>query len=281
VYVDRPSNTAAYVAMGRALAHARGRVGLDDPCALALLPDDARAAVERILARRLPRSRREGLLMLIALSTERLMGPRTREIDAALEELPPGHQVVILGAGLDARAYRMRSLATSVVFEVDHPASQAEKRRVTAGLRPLAAELRHLAVDFERERFGDALARGGHDSGAPTAWIFEGVITYLLPADVAASIDAIAARSAPGSRLFATYNEPGFLRPRLARVVMPAGEPSKAAYRPGEMRALLAARGFRVVSDRDGLARARRWTGGVSALELAWIRHHHVVIADR
>jgi methyltransferase (TIGR00027 family) len=268
--------------MGRALAHARGAVrGFDDPFALQLLPDDYRAAVERRLRRGWPRSRREAALVLVAMATERLMGPRTAEIDDGLRGLPAGYQLVVLGAGLDARAYRMRELSASVAFEIDHPASQAFKRRMTEGMRPVARELRHVPVDFERERLGEALERAGHSTRVPTAWIFEGVITYLTPADVAASLDVIAERSAPGSRLLATYNESNFVRRIVSRATMPAGEPMKAVYSPAEMRGLLESRGFTVVSDRDGSERALRWGGRVRAIDRAWVKHHHVVIADR
>jgi hypothetical protein len=50
------------------------------------------------------------------------------------------------------------------------------------------------------------------------------------------------------------------------------------------MHRLLEGRGFIVRSDRDGFARAERWRRPIARLALhdrAWIRFHHVVIADR
>ncbi len=268
--------------MGRALAHARRRVpGFDDPYALVLLPDDCRAATLRRIHREWPRSRREAVLGVVARATERLMGPRTVEIDEGLRALAPGHQIVILGAGLDARAYRMPELAGSVVFEVDHPASQSFKLRQTAGLRPLARELRHVPVDFARERLDDALARAGHRRTAPTAWVFEGVISYLTPGHVGEAFDAIAAQSAPGSRLLATYNEPSRARRLFSDATQRwVPEPQRASFSPEEMRPLLHARGFIVRSDRDGIERARRLQLSLSPIDHVWIRFHHVVIAD-
>jgi methyltransferase (TIGR00027 family) len=267
--------------MGRALAHARGSVpGFDDPFALQLLPDDCRAAVERRIRHEWPRSRREAALGLVANATEKLMGPRTVEIDEGLRALPRGHQLVILGAGLDARAYRMRELSGSVAFEVDHPASQAFKLRQTVGLRPCTRELHHVPVDFERERLGDALARAGHSSTAPTAWVFEGVISYLTPREVEAAIDAIAERSAPGSRLLATYNEPSLVRRLFAGVTQRAGEPHRGAFTREQMGRLLEERRFVVRSDRDGSERAQHLGVSRTATERFWVRFHHVVIAD-
>jgi methyltransferase (TIGR00027 family) len=282
---DRPSDTAVFVAMGRALAHARGVVrGFDDPFALDLLPDDYRAAVERRLRRRWPRSRREWALGMVARAAERLMGPRTVEIDDGLRALPPGHQVVILGAGLDARAYRMPELAASTVFEVDHPASQAFKRgrAAAAGLVPRARELRHVAMDFERDRLEEALARAGHAPDAPTAWIFEGVITYLTPSDVEEAFAAMAARSAAGSRLLATYNEPGRAMGRFARWASTrrGHEPARASFTPAQMHAMLRRHGFAVRSDRDALERALRVGVTPGMFERFVGRPHHVVVAD-
>jgi methyltransferase (TIGR00027 family) len=279
---DRPSNTAVYVAMGRALAEAEGGVrGFSDPFALRLLPDDCRAVVERTVRGEWPRDGRDLQLRIIARAMAPLMGPRTVEIDEGLRELPSGHQVVILGAGLDARAYRLRELAGSVVFEVDHPASQAFKRERTAGLVPCARELRYVPVDFTRERLEDALARAGHATDVPTAWVFEGVISYLTRREVGQAVEGMATRSAPGSRLLATYNEPGGVRRVFAAVTARAGEPHRASFTPARMRQLLEQRGFVVRSDRDGVERARRTGRDPSALERVLVRFHHVVIADR
>jgi methyltransferase (TIGR00027 family) len=277
---DRPSATACYVAMGRALAQARGSFrGFSDPFALQLLPEDCRAAVERCIRREWPRSFHEALLGLVARWTEKLMAPRTAEIDEGLRELPSGHQLVVLGAGLDARAYRMGELSGSVAFEIDHPASQAFKVRQTAGLQPVTRELHHVPVDFTRERLGDALARAGHQASTPTAWVFEGVISYLLPREVTSTLDTIAECSASGSRLLATYNEPSRVRGLFSRAFRRIGEPQRASFSRDQMRRLLEERGFVVRSDRDGFERGRRWSKAENSF--TWARFHHVVIADR
>jgi methyltransferase (TIGR00027 family) len=277
---DRPSRTAAYVCMGRALANARGAVrGFSDPVALELLPSDCRAAVERRIRRQWPRSTREAVLALVASATERLMGPRTAEIDDALRSMKPGFQLVILGAGLDARAYRMTELAQSAVYEVDHPASQAFKRERTAALRPVARELHHVPVDFSRERFGEALERAGHQKNVPTAWVFEGVISYLTHSEVHSAVEEMAKRSAPGSLLLATYNEPSWVKVLSVYPMRWTGEPQRAVFAPEQMKALLGAQGFAVRSDRNGAERAARWREQPARAGRLW-RFHHVVAAD-
>jgi len=281
VHQDRPSLTASYVAMGRALAHARrSPPAFDDPFALQLLPDDHREVVERMRKREWPKSRREAMLAMVASATQNLIGPRTVEIDQGLRELPSGHQLVLLGAGLDARAYRMRELSESIAFEVDHPATQGFKVQKARALRPCTRELRHVAVDFERDRLGEALERAGHDARLPTAWVFEGVVSYLTESEVAATFDIIAGRSYVGSRLLLTYNEPNVARRIASRITARTGEPQRAAFAPRAMRRLLEARGFIVRSDRDGVERARRWNRQSTVMDRLWVRFHHVLIAD-
>jgi methyltransferase (TIGR00027 family) len=248
-----------------------------------MLPDDARAAVESLIGGERPRSMREALLRIVGRGAERLMGPRTAEIDEGLRAASPGSQLVILGAGLDARAYRMRNLADSVAFEVDHPASQAFKLRQVEALHlmPVVRELRHVPVDFTRERTSEALARAGHDASAPTAWVFEGVISYLSPAEVESALDAIAERSAPGSRLLATYNASSLPRRAVSALTRNAAEPQRASFTPDQMRRSLEARGFVVCSDSAGYARARRWKQAPDLVDRVWFDFHHVVVADR
>jgi methyltransferase (TIGR00027 family) len=78
---------------------------------------------------------------------------RTVAIDAALREAVAAgcRQVVILGAGLDGRAHRMGELAAIDVYEVGHPASQAEKRPRSAGV-PLRARTRRFVASISSVR---------------------------------------------------------------------------------------------------------------------------------
>ncbi|MGL1806969.1 class I SAM-dependent methyltransferase, partial [Vibrio parahaemolyticus] len=66
-------------------------------------------------------------------------------------------QVVLLGAGLDSRAFRLPGLSDIAVFEVDHPASQQYKRSCIAGLTPVAKSLTYVTVDFEKDKLDEKL----------------------------------------------------------------------------------------------------------------------------
>ena len=188
---------------------------------------------------------------------------RTVAIDAAIREAA-SPQVVILGAGLDGRAWRMPELADAIVFEVDHPDSQQRKRERAASLQPTARELRFVSVDFTRDRLDDALAAAGHDPALPTTWVWEGVVMYLTRADIEATLRAVQARSAAGSHLVVLYTSPSLLRKAAGFALGLIGEPFRSAFSAERMRTLLSSFGFSVVHDDDLASLAARLTGETS-----------------
>ena len=244
----RASRTAVLVCMGRAAAH--GTDGFSDPTALALLPDQARARVERFRAGEAPRGLR-GRMMHAYLARQSLtMLARTVAIDQAIAAAA-APQVVILGAGLDGRAWRLGALTDAAVFEVDHPDSQKDKRARVAALAPAARDIRFVAVDFTRDDLDRALADAGHDPARPTTWVWEGVVMYLERADIEATLRVVARRSAPGSALAVLYHAPALLLHVVRPVVRRLGEPLRSTFTPAAMGAMLAAHGFAVESDRS------------------------------
>ena len=238
--------------MGRAAAHdAPASPRFSDPTALALLPDDARARVERFRSGAAPRGIRERVARAYLGRQSRIMVARTIAIDEAVRAAA-SPQVVILGAGLDGRAWRMPELADVTVFEVDHPDSQRDKRARVAALTRTAREVRFVPVDFGRDRTGDALAAAGHDPARPTTWIWEGVVMYLTRDVMHATLAGIAGRSAPGSTLIVNYHT--VHRRLFARLMFRLiGEPQISAWSPEEMAADLRSVGF-VVREDSGMA---------------------------
>jgi methyltransferase (TIGR00027 family) len=116
-------------------------------------------------------------------------------------------QVVILGAGLDSRAYRLPWLRGSVVYEVDQPSVVEFKTRTLAGLGAVPiADRRAVGVDL-RDDWPAALLAAGFDPGRPTAWSAEGLLGYLPPAAQDRLLDTVTELSAVGSRV-ATENRP-------------------------------------------------------------------------
>jgi methyltransferase (TIGR00027 family) len=208
-----------------------------------------------------------------------MMVARTVEIDEAVRHAA-APQLVILGAGLDGRAWRMPELGDAVVFEVDHPDSQRMKRERVTGMMPSAKEVRFVPVDFTRDSLSDALAAAGHDATLPTTWIWEGVVMYLTPAEVEKTLSVVAPRSAPGSCLVILYTSPAWLLHIVGLLVKRLGEPFRSRFTAQEMRTLLEKHGFAVVRDEDipriGSAMAPEIAQGTKVM-----KHVRVVTAGR
>ena len=276
----RGSRTAVLVCMGRAVAHGMTTESrFADPTAFALLPDDARARVERFRAGAVPKGIRAHLEHTYLDRHTKVMVARTVAIDDAVREAS-SPQLVILGAGLDGRAWRMPELSETTVFEVDHPDTQREKRERVAALTQAARDVRFAPVDFTRDNLDDVLAAAGHDPILSTTWLWEGVVMYLAPADIEATLAIIDHRSAAGSRLIVAYHCPAFMLRLIGPVVRRLGEPLRSSFTADKMRTLLAKYGFRVVWDAD-----LPTIGGAMSAEIAqatrrW-KHLRIVTADR
>jgi methyltransferase (TIGR00027 family) len=251
---DRPSRTAHLVALGRAVADA----GLShvpdfqDPTARVFLDEKGKRNLAKTALA--ARESKGGIQFEAARVMADLIALRTAAIDTAVRDAIAGGatQLVILGAGYDGRAWRMPELAGMRVFEVDHPATQGEKRARLSQLPPATGLVSFVSIDFERESLGDVLDRAGHDRSSPTCWIWEGVVMYLTHDAMRATLAGIARQSAPGSTLIVNYHT--MLRRFLMRLIFRLiGEPQISAWTPAEMAADLRSAGF-VVREDSGMA---------------------------
>jgi methyltransferase (TIGR00027 family) len=87
-------------------------------------------------------------------------------------------QVVIGGAGYDGRAFRYAKRGVRW-FEVDHPATQADKRARIARLGLDDRHIRFVPADFAADPVADLLAGAGLDVSRPALFLLEGVAVYL------------------------------------------------------------------------------------------------------
>jgi len=245
------SQTAVLVCTARAVAHGTTSIArYSDPTALVLLPPEARETVERYQGGTAPEGARARFAHETLRRRAMMMVARTVYIDDAIREART-EQVVILGAGLDGRAWRMEELRNAVVFEVDHPDSQRDKRAGVAQLTQHAREVRFVPVDFERDNLEVALTASGHDARRPTTWIWEGVVMYLTPADVEATLVIVSNLSAEGSRIVIAYHSPALMLRFVGYIVKRMGEPLRSAFTASQMSELLARHGFRVIKDQN------------------------------
>lgn len=263
---DVPSVTAMVVAFSRGFMGASVR-NERDPHAEALLPTPFAETLRVLRGAVRGRPMLERAISLATVDTLAHTSLRTEEIDEAVARAVADgtRQLVIVGAGLDARAYRLESLRGVTVYEVDHPATQRLKKSKASRLEPVAEAIIHVAVDFARDRLEDALQTAGHDPAQKTLWIWEGVTMYLPREAMRQTLYVLSRRSAAGSRLVVTYAEPAFttlptrLVPAMRAVFAAVGEPIIGDLEPNEMHAELRHEGFEVLSDTGSVEWERRY----------------------
>ena len=128
---------------------------------------------------------------------------RTRFLDDVLLQACAGscRQVVILGAGLDSRAFRLTWPDGTRLWELDLADVIAFKERViqAEGWRP-GCERMTVPVDLSAN-WGEPLLGAGFDAGAPVAWVAEGLLAYLSAEVRDALVTRAAGLSVPGSRM--------------------------------------------------------------------------------
>ena len=232
--------TAVGVARVRALETAREDPLFRDPLALAfataggLGPDSPRPEPVDEADRR----RRLGVTFSIII--------RTRFLDDLLDQAAAAgvRQVVLLGAGMDSRAFRMDWPEGTRLFEVDTAEPLDFKASVLREERAVPrCERITVPVDL-REDWPAALAAAGHDRTLPTAWIAEGLLIYLPEEAVERLVGLIGEQSAPGSRMGLTLGSRGVVS-RFAADALPGTAASMwVSEMPDDPVAWLAAHGW-------------------------------------
>ena len=165
-------------------------------------------------------------------------------------------QYVILGAGLDSFAWRRADLIGWLrLFEVDHPASQAWKLDRIAELDlPVRDGHVFAPVDFETTPLCDGLTRAGLDWSQPAFFSWLGVIIYLTPEAITATLNTVSG-SGTGSEIVLSYDAPdAFLDDTAremvkieARQVAATGEPYTTRMSPAQAETLIESAGLEVV----------------------------------
>jgi methyltransferase (TIGR00027 family) len=133
------------------------------------------------------------------------IGARTKFFDEqVLAALAAGlRQVVICGAGYDDRALRFRAGGVRF-FELDHPATQADKARRLLAMNAAGPGLVLAAADFRTDDGGAVLGRSGHDRELPSLFLCEGLLVYLDQPTCGRLLAGLASRAAAGSVLAAS-----------------------------------------------------------------------------
>jgi methyltransferase (TIGR00027 family) len=260
------ASVTALGAAGHRAAHQvleRGFV-FADPLALRILGQDADNAIA--LAKERPE--RRPLRLFIAMRSRFAEDSARRAIENGVR------QILVMGAGLDTFAYRLEPAQDMRVFELDHPATQAEKRRRLAEAR--IAEPQHVAYvahDFEQGSMTAALEAAGLDPGKRTFVLWLGVTPYLTEEAVFATLSELA-RLPGGAEVVFDYSNPpdaiaqgntrNFHR-EMAERVAASGEPFRCYFDSGELHARARELGLAEIEDLDRAALVARYLPDASA----------------
>jgi methyltransferase (TIGR00027 family) len=283
------SRTAEGMALGRAIEQSlpAGRRIIQDPYAAAFLQNRS----YRLIARSRPLSR---LLLRFfarwAPGGQEFIAVRARLVDDLASEAAAAGatQIILLGAGFDTMAFRIReALRSSTLYEVDHPATQIIKRGVSARL-DAPANVRFVGVDFERDDLLARLREAGHDGRARTFIVWVGVSYYLTAESARETMARAASLGGCGTRIVFDYmlreviDRTTANRDALnkARRVAQLGEPWLFGLQKDEVPAFLEASGFRLLRDYDPEELGARYAPG-RARPMSYVRIALAELAPR
>ena len=191
---------------------------------------------------------------------QRRMARRTAFFDrAVLAALDGGvRQIIILGAGYDGRALRFATPGATW-FEVDHPATQPDKRARLASVGASTGDIVFVPVDLNRDDLVRSLEAAGFDAAAPSLFIVEGLLGYLPRATTSRVLIGLRALAIPESRLAVAFpiaprDQPRVkrLRRRVSRMVVSAlGEPWLTRFSMEDIDEVFDTAGWRVSVELD------------------------------
>jgi len=260
-----PSRTALRVALRRAAhqLHDAKPLVSEDPLAVRILGKEHYEEVKRTpdSVKRPFSAALRAFMVGRARLAEDVLAAGVRELGV--------RQYLVLGAGLDTFAYR-NPYADVRVFEVDHPATQAWKRKMLAVAGIVALEsARFVAVDFEKDSLRRRLKAAGFDERVPTVTAWLGVVPYLTTEGFRATMRLLA-RFTAGSEVVFDYSQPREVLPPVeqlmhdslsARVAL-SGEPFQLFFTPAQLAEELEWLGMRVVEDLDSSSMTARYLAG-------------------
>ncbi|MHA2283407.1 MAG: class I SAM-dependent methyltransferase [Promethearchaeota archaeon] len=112
-------------------------------------------------------------------------------------------QIVLLGAGLDTRAYRFKPFQTNrhTVFEIDFPIVIDYKKKMMQKEKPLCTVIR-LSADLVDPNWSSRLIKNGFSKDILTFWVLEGLAYYIERVVFSSLLKKTAEITKEGSQLF-------------------------------------------------------------------------------
>jgi len=218
--------TAILVAGARAAESARPDRLFDDPFAQTFV--DAAAAASPKIAQALEASPDEA----VNQARRDSVAVRTRFCDDYLLMAARSgcRQIVLLAAGLDARAFRLPWPEGVRSWEIDMPDVFAFKERVIANQSATAACERRIIPADLREDWPQTLIDAGFDPAQPAAWLIEGLLMYLDERERDLLMNRVGAISATGSHIAMDHRGGFFSPPPVTSADDPSGNKAAARF---------------------------------------------------
>lgn len=184
---DIVSRSSQFMAAVRALETKRPDRLFDDPYAERLAGAEIIAQVKPILQGSDERGRP-------------FVAVRTRFFDDFLfSSASQINQIVILGAGMDTRAFRLPWPPETCIYELDRPEVLQKKESI---LQDTPAKCQRICVAADLGKlWSSKLIDARFQPEKPTLWLLEGFLYYLKDTEVYSLLNQISELSAIGSRL--------------------------------------------------------------------------------
>ena len=195
---------------------------------------------------------------------------RTRFIDDLIEESTHNNtnQYVILGAGYDSRAYRLKLPSKLKIFEVDQPEVQERKLSKISDKTSNMENVTYVSIDFNHQSLSEQLLNAGFDRNRATIYTLEGVSQYIEKEALKSTLKELAKLNPnSNSKIFISYvnklfkKDPkacfgmGYLKPEksikfITDQAANVGETWISFYSPREIKDMLFQNNFTLIEDK-------------------------------
>ena len=195
---------------------------------------------------------------------------RTRFIDDLIEKSTSIdiEQYVILGAGYDSRAHRLKLPSKLKIFEVDQHEVQERKRSRLPDNTTNKANVIYISIDFNHQSLKEQLLNAGFDQNKSTIYTLEGVSQYITREALNSTLKVLDALNQNSySKIFISYvnkllkDDPkacfgvGYSNPEKAvkfitNGAAKVGEPWISFYSAKEIESLLSQNNFTLIENK-------------------------------
>ena len=167
-------------------------------------------------------------------------------------------QLIILGAGFDARAYRLKEMKGKVkVFEVDQPHTMKRKMAlVKKSFGHLPDQVVYVLINFEKDNLANRLLESGYNPQAKSIFVWEAVAGYLSSHAVDEVLRFVADNPRGTNSILFDYPDISFIHEpeqskeamTLHRYHLKIGEPPRFGIDKERINEFLCERGFSCIS---------------------------------